>query len=259
MPILDGSGLPTVVWWFFAAASVMLGLQLALQAWRHFAWRQENRLRNARVEMLSHVRVPDTDGSVFASPVPTISPVPSTPAPSSAQAGRRSPARRLSFGGKLVGITALCAIAAGLTSLAKWRDTHAFMINATDSLPHWAFFVETGQFPQRGEYVVFHPGTEPVTVKYFGEKPAAFVKIAYGLPGDHVTRIGNDVLVNGTVVASLKPLTKRGDPLEAGPVGEVPEGCVFAATPHKDGFDSRYAHIGFVCRDRLVGIGQPIL
>ena len=259
MPILDGSGLPTVVWWFFTAASVMLGLQLVLHAWRLFARRWDNRLRDARLQMLSEVRVPGADGAVFVSPVPTITPVPSTPASPSAQARRRSPAHKLSFGGKLVGFTVLCAITAGLTSLAKWRDTHALMINATDSLPHWAFFAETGQFPERGEYVVFHPGTDPVTVKYFGEKPAAFVKIAYGLPGDLVTRAGNDVLVNGTVVASLKPLTKRGDPLEAGPVGEVPEGCVFAATPHKDGFDSRYAHIGFVCRERLVGIGVPIL
>jgi conjugal transfer pilin signal peptidase TrbI len=39
----------------------------------------------------------------------------------------------------------------------------------------------------------------------------------------------------------------------------VPDGCVFAATPHKDGFDSRYSHIGFVCRDRLVGTAQPVL
>ena len=54
-------------------------------------------------------------------------------------------------------------------------------------------------------------------------------------------------------------MTTRGDRLAAGPLGVVPEGCIFAGTPHKDGFDSRYAHIGFVCRDRLVGTGQPIL
>lgn len=259
MSILDGSGLPTIVWWFFAIASVILGAQLALHAWRLLVWRQQNRLREARVEMLCRVRVPDADGTVNPVPTPAISAPSSTTAPPSTQLRRRSPARRLSLAGKLVGIAALCAIAAGLTSLAKWRDTHAFMINATDSLPHWAFFVETGQFPERGEYVVFHPGAEATTVKYFGEKPAAFVKIAYGLPGDHVSRAGNDVFVNGSLVASIKPLTKRGDPLEAGPVGEVPKGCVFAATPHKDGFDSRYSHIGFVCRDRLVGIGKPIL
>ena len=170
-----------------------------------------------------------------------------------------SPSRRLSMPGKLAGIGLLCVAAAAITSLSRWSETHAFMINATDSLPNWAFFVETGRFPARGDYVVFHPGTDPVTIKYFGEKPSAFTKIAYGLPGDVISRAGSDVLVNGERIVSLKPLTRRGDPLEAGPLGEVPEGCVFAATPHKDGFDSRYAHIGFVCRDRLVGTGQPIL
>ncbi len=53
--------------------------------------------------------------------------------------------------------------------------------------------------------------------------------------------------------------TKKGDALTEGPLGVVPDGCVFAATHHKDGFDSRYSHIGFVCRDRLVGTGVAIL
>lgn len=166
---------------------------------------------------------------------------------------------RLSTRGKLAAIGVLCVIAGGLGSLSRWSESHALMINATDSLSNWAFLVESGRFPGRGDYVVFHPGSDPVTVKYFGEKPSAFTKIAVGLPGDLISREGEDVLVNGERVASLKPLTKRGDPLTAGPVGIVPEGCIFAATPHRDGFDSRYAHIGFVCRDRLVGTGQPIL
>ena len=107
--------------------------------------------------------------------------------------------------------------------------------------------------------MIFHPGHDAVTEKYFGAQPEPFAKVAYGLPGDVVTRVGRDVFVNGTRIAASKPLTKRGDPLTEGPLGVVPEGCVFAATHHKDGFDSRYAHIGFVCRDRLVGTGQAIL
>ena len=67
------------------------------------------------------------------------------------------------------------------------------------------------------------------------------------------------VAVNGHPVAQMKPFTRFGEPLTPGATGRVPAGCYFAATPHKDGFDSRYAHIGFVCRDRLVGTGQAIL
>lgn len=165
----------------------------------------------------------------------------------------------LSLRQKLGAIAVMCAIGTSVSALARWSETHALMINATDSLPNWAFLVESGRFPERGDYVIFDPGHDPMTAKYFGAKPAPFTKIAVGLPGDVVTRQGADVFVNGERIASLKATTKRGDPLEQGPVGEVPKGCIFAATAHKDGFDSRYAHIGFVCRDRLVGTGRPVL
>lgn len=163
----------------------------------------------------------------------------------------------------LIRHAALCAALIGATlgalALSDWAQRHAFMVNKSDSLPHWAMFVESGGFPERGELVVFHPGTDPLTAKYFGTDPEAFTKIAYGLPGDVIERHENTVMVNGEAVAHLKPLTRKGDMLEPGPLGVVPQGCVFAATRHKDGFDSRYAAIGFVCRDRLVGTGVPIL
>ncbi len=167
---------------------------------------------------------------------------------------------------KLRGLLKRAAFCAGLLgcvvaaqALSSWADRHAFMINASESLPHWALFVESGQFPTRGELVVFHPGHDALTQEYFGEKPDPFTKVAYGVPGDVIARDGSDVTVNGKVVARLKPLTMRGDELHPGPVGEVPEGCVFAATPHPDGFDSRYSHIGFVCAGSIVGTGVPVL
>lgn len=100
--------------------------------------------------------------------------------------------RRLSTGGRLVAIAAVCLVAGALSAASKWSENHALMINVTDSLPNWAFVVEARRFPVRGDYVVFHPGHDPITVKYFGAKPAAFTKIALGLPGDMVTRIGKD-------------------------------------------------------------------
>jgi conjugal transfer pilin signal peptidase TrbI len=168
-------------------------------------------------------------------------------------------ARRLSSRSKVLAIAALGIVCSAYFALDKWSERHAFMINASESLPNWGFFVESGRFPARGDYVVFHPGHDPLTRKYFGEEPEAFAKIAYGVPGDVVSRDGSRVMVNGEEVARLKPFTRLGDPLEAGPTGRVPEGCVFAATAHKDGFDSRYSAIGFVCRDRLVGTGVPVL
>ena len=153
----------------------------------------------------------------------------------------------------------LVAIGLGLQSLEAWHDRHAIFINASESLPNWALFVEAGRVPKRGDYVVFDPGRDPLVIKHFGTSPKPFAKIAYGVAGDTISRDGTGVLVNGHEVARLKPLTRQGEVLTPGPIGTVPPGCVFAATPHKDGFDSRYAAIGFVCGHRLLGVGEPIL
>ena len=57
----------------------------------------------------------------------------------------------------------------------------------------------------------------------------------------------------------MKPVTKSGETLVAGPTGVIPQGCYYVGSPHKDGFDSRYAAIGYACADKIVGVGQPIL
>lgn len=147
----------------------------------------------------------------------------------------------------------------GLQALQAWHDRHAIFINASESLPNWALFVEAGRLPKRGDYVVFDPGRDPLVIKHFGANPRPFAKIAYGVPGDVVTHDGARVLINGHEVARLKPQTRQGEVLVPGPTGVIPPGCVFAGTPHKDGFDSRYAAIGFVCGHHLLGVGVPIL
>lgn len=143
--------------------------------------------------------------------------------------------------------------------LRAWHDRHGLFINATDSLPNWALLVETGTFPRRGDYVLFRPGRNPLVTTHFGATPPPFAKIAYGVPGDTVTRNGSVVLINGREVARLKPFSRQGEALVPGPLGIVPRGCIYAGSPHKDGFDSRYAAIGFVCADRLIGTGKPVL
>ena len=169
--------------------------------------------------------------------------------------------RRTSFAWRrqFSAIALLVGAGLGYQALANWHDRHEIFINASESLPNWALFVEAGRFPKRGDYVVFDPGRDPLVLKHFGATPTPFAKIADGVPGDVVSREGIRVLVNGHEVARLKPLTRQGEVLTPGPTGVVPTGCVFAATPHKDGFDSRYAAIGFVCGHRLLGVGEPIL
>lgn len=157
------------------------------------------------------------------------------------------------------GLALLAGAGLGLAAIAQWRDHHVLMINVSQSLPDWAFLVREGSFPRRGDYVVFAPGHALLVRRHFGERPQPFVKIAYGVPGDRVTREGATVAVNGAPVARLKPVTRQGEPLHPGPLGQIPEGCVFAASPHKDGFDSRYAAIGWICRPRILGTGRAIL
>ena len=170
-------------------------------------------------------------------------------------AATRHPSWRM----KLGCIALIGGAALGWSALKDWHDHHAFLINASESLPNWALLVETGRFPARGDHVVFAPGHDPLVIRHFGANPKPFAKIAYGVPGDVVSRQGADVLVNGQAVGHLKPKTHQGEDLLPGPTGTIPQGCIYAGSPHKDGFDSRYAAIGFVCRDRLIGTGTPIL
>jgi conjugal transfer pilin signal peptidase TrbI len=148
---------------------------------------------------------------------------------------------------------------ASLSAIAEWRDTHALLINASESLPNWAFVIHKTAVPKRGEYVFFTPPTVPLVIKHFGAKKQMFGKIVYGMPGDLVVHRGADVIVAGKLVSHMKPFTRTGEPLVAGPTGVIPQSCYYVGSPHKDGFDSRYAAIGFACADRIVGVGKPIL
>lgn len=146
-----------------------------------------------------------------------------------------------------------------LPSLKEWGRHHAIVINASDSLPNYAFFVNVGVLPKKGEFVMFDPPKSEVVRVHFGEHPPAFGKLVLGTEGDVISHVGRSVFINGELVATMKPLTRKGLPLFAGPVGRVPKGCFYAGSHHKDGLDSRYAQIGFVCADRVMGTGEPIL
>lgn len=156
-------------------------------------------------------------------------------------------------------IAALGGVLLSVQAIADWRDDHGLLINTSESLPNWAFFIRKNKAPHRGDYIVFDPPQSPIVVAHFGAHTAAFTKIAYGIAGDVVSRVGGVVFVNSEPVGRLKPLTKLGERLAPGPTGVIPNGCYYVGTPHKDGFDSRYGDIGFICRDRIIGTGEAIL
>ena len=147
----------------------------------------------------------------------------------------------------------------GLGAIAAWRDDHALLINATDSLPNWAFVIHRNAVPEKNDFVFFTPPPSALVRRHFGAKPQLFGKIVYGVPGDRVAHWDRLVTVNSVVVGYTKPRTKAGEPLAIGPSGVIPPGCYYVGTPHPDGFDSRYAAIGFACRRQIVGTGEAIL
>ena len=146
-----------------------------------------------------------------------------------------------------------------LGAISDWRNGHLFLINTSDSLPNWAFLIRRGQIPAKGDYVFFDPPQSALLRRHFGERPEIFGKIVYGVPGDVVEHSGSDVTINGARVARMKPFTRFGEPLIPGITGLVPRGCYFVGTPHKDGFDSRYAAIGWICARSVLGVGRPVL
>ena len=146
-----------------------------------------------------------------------------------------------------------------LTGLADWSDDHLFLVNTTDSLPNWAFLIERGRLPAKGEFIFFDPPASALLRRHFGARPRMFGKKVYAVAGDVIAHDGMTVTINGVPTVRMKPFTKAGERLVPGATGVVPPGCYFAATPHKDGFDSRYAEIGFVCARQVIGTGEPIL
>lgn len=151
------------------------------------------------------------------------------------------------------------AVALALSSLSAFAGDHALMINASQSLPYWAVWLTRGAEPQRGDIILFDPPASSLLVKHFGGEPKPFGKRVSGVPGDVVTERNRAFFVNGRLVAKAKPRSRLGEPLALGPTGIVPRGCYFVTTEHKDGFDSRYAAIGWICRDRILGTGRAIL
>lgn len=166
---------------------------------------------------------------------------------------RSSTSRRLALWGGLGGATL------ALSSLAAFGQDHALMINASPSLPYWAIWLDRGAAPQRGDIILFDPPASPLLAKHFGKESKPFGKRVSGMPGDVVTEKDRVYFVNGRQVAKAKLKSRRGEPLALGPTGTVPRGCYFVTTGHKDGFDSRYAAIGWICRQRILGVGRPIL
>ena len=138
----------------------------------------------------------------------------------------------------------------GIAAFGRW---FALTLNVSDSLPGTVFLVQKGTKPDKGQLAAFrYPGGGPY------ERGALFLKQMLGVPGSMV--IGMDIgsgyrdyFVDGQYAGRAKPRSKTGMPLEPGPSGVIPAGHYYMAASNPDSLDSRYALVGWVAEEQIVG------
>ncbi len=143
-----------------------------------------------------------------------------------------------------VGLAVMVALAA--LWLAAASRVH---VNASWSDEAWGYaaFPLFGEDPGIGDRVLFEP---PSAV---GSK-VPYLKTVRGLPGMAVA-VAKDgtVSLDGVAVGRAKTYALDGRPLEAISSGMIPPGHYFLHAGHPDSHDSRYAGIGLVPRERILG------
>lgn len=143
-----------------------------------------------------------------------------------------------------------------------------FDVNYTESLPDHIFITVKGWKTdlKRGDYVAYEFPTENPTSPF--RKGDHMVKLIGGIGGDTVTMSatrGFTVTTPGEanvskmvpgglgVLGVAKTVSRKGKPLEAGPVGVIPEGAYYVFAPHTDSLDSRYAMVGWITTNDIIG------
>lgn len=138
----------------------------------------------------------------------------------------------------------------GLIAFGRWFTVS---INVSDSLPGTLFLVAKGVKPEPNDLAAFrYAGGGPY------ERGVLFLKRIAGGPGSTVTArdVGGgyrNYFVDGVLMGRAKPFSKEGMPLTPGPTGVIPPGRYYMAATHPDSLDSRYALVGWVSDDQIVG------
>ena len=144
-------------------------------------------------------------------------------------------------------LLALVAVA-GAWLLAASR----IYVNASWSDDAWGYFVVPMNWtgvrpPGLGDLVVFEPP------EALGAK-APYLKTVRGMPGAEILVDGDRwIWIDGERLGRAKPAALDGRPLVAVPEGVIPPGHYYLHADHADSHDSRYAEIGLVPRNRIVG------
>jgi conjugal transfer pilin signal peptidase TrbI len=141
-----------------------------------------------------------------------------------------------------------------LIPLAWILSNHfGIVINLSKSLPQKVWIIHLHKIPKRGDYVVFK--APPQT----GLSPKiTLLKQVRGVPGDVVQNLYGHFFINNEYIAQAKSHSLKGEPLEPGFEGRLKEGEYYVHSPHPDSFDSRYAAMGLIHGDTIVGVAYAL-
>ena len=160
-------------------------------------------------------------------------------------AARRAAVRRTAFRRTVTANRMLAgfALLAGTFLLAASR-VH---VNASWSDDAWGYLLLPMGALGRGDVVIFEP---PEDLR----ASAPYLKRVLGVPGDAVSVSGDGtVSLNGEAVARAKPRALDGRVLVPVAPATIPPGHYYLHADHADSHDSRYAEIGLVPRERILG------
>ena len=153
---------------------------------------------------------------------------------------RRAAVRSTRSGNRIL---AAFAVVAGLFVLVASR-VH---VNSSWSDDAWGYLLLPMGAPRSGDVVIFDP---PENLR----AQAPYLKRVVGLPGDAVSvDAAGEVSLNGEAVGRAKPRALDGRTLVPIAPVVIPPDRYFLFADHADSHDSRYAEVGLVPRDRMLG------
>ncbi len=128
-------------------------------------------------------------------------------------------------------------------------------LNTTTSLPYHLVLIKKHTTPTTHDQLFAFK--TPDSARYYHGK--TMLKLVGGLPGDEIkikeVSKQSILYVNQTVIGVIKERTLRGDSIApTNQIGIIPKGKIFAYTPHKDSYDSRYQEIGLIDAGSILGV-----
>ena len=127
-------------------------------------------------------------------------------------------------------------------------------VNVSWSDPAWGYFLlPLFRDPGPGDRVLFDPPPAGS-----GTPRPPYMKTVLGAPGMVVLASDEGVRVGGEYAGRAKKNALDGRRLEAIGPGKIPPGHYYLHADHPDSHDSRYAEIGLVPRDRILGFALPL-